>query len=56
MRKGNDGGNGDKKEDKLGLSWAKLKFTFVKIVTADEIEVIVEVQYLPEWGRVGGQG
>ena len=31
---------------KLELSCAKLKYSLVRVVTADEIEVIVGVQYL----------
>ena len=46
----------DKKKgkNKLGLSWAKLKFSLVRVVTADKIEVIVGVQYLSGGGRVDG--
>ena len=40
--------------NKLRLSSAKLKFSLVRVVTEDDIEVIVAVQYLSGWGRVGG--
>ena len=38
--------------NKLGLSWAKLKFSLVKIV--DEVEVIAGVHYQPNWWMDGG--
>ena len=38
----------------MKLSCAKLKFSLVRVVTEDDIEVIVAVQYLSGWGRVGG--
>ena len=41
----------EKGENKLRLSWAKLKFSLVRAVTEDETEVIVGVRYLP--GCVG---
>ena len=41
--------------NKLKLSCAKLKFSLVRVVTEDDIEVIVAVQYLSGWvGWVGG--
>ena len=40
--------------NKLRLSWAKLKFSLVRAVTEDETEVIVGVWYLP--GGVGWVG
>ena len=39
--------------NKLKLSCAKLKFSLVRVVTEDDIEVIVAVQYLSV-GWVGG--
>ena len=36
--------------NKLRLSCAKLKFSLVRVVTEDDIEVIVAVQYLSGWG------
>ena len=41
-------------QNKMGLSCAKLKSSLVRVVTEDEIEVIVGVQYLSGWGRVVG--
>ena len=38
----------------MKLSCAKLKFSLVRVVTEDDIEVIVAVQYLS--GRGGGGG
>ena len=42
------------KLNKLKLSCAKLKFSLVRVVTEDETEAVIRVQYFSGWCMVGG--